>query len=171
MLNKFKKIITIFVIIVECVCISQIAFANQVSFEIDTSIGKKTVVVPEGMTIEEAYCEMAKLYIEEKVDHEKLIAQTQDLIEKAQQYEEASQKVISLKETLIDYEKKLAELYKKLAKRPFVSPIVLLGATTSTFDKIDSVSLSAGVEVSDSFIVLAEAHYPWSFGLNFGMRF
>jgi len=171
MFNRFRRILAIVIIVVECLCVSQVVAAQQQSFKIQTSIGEKTLVVPDGMTIEEAYCEMAKLYIEERASYETLAIQTEDLVSKAKEFEETSRKLVSAKQELADKEAQLADLYKKLGKTPMFSPVVLVGMNTASFDRIDAFSISAGVEIYGSAVVLAEATWPWSFGIKAGVKF
>lgn len=169
MCDKFKRWVSILLIIVEFVALGHLAFAQ--SFQVQTSIGTKTLVVPDGMTIEDAYVEMAKLYIEERADHEKLISQTEDLVEKAKKYEEVSNELNNIKSDIIDKDNEIINLYKKLNQKRFLAPLFMLGVKTEGFKKVDGVSIAAGVEIFERASLFVEMSYPWSIGLKAGVKF
>ena len=172
MFRRLRKLLTIIIIIVECLCVNQIISADGWSHDIETSDGIKTIILPEGMTFEEAYIEMSKLYIEERLDHEALIAQTQDLIAKSKEFEEASVELQALQKELAEKTEELSNLYKKLGRVHPVYFLTTAGITTGTlFQTVDSINVGFGVELFETWLTILEVSYPWTFGVKVGVRF
>jgi len=170
-MNKFRKFLTWSIIIVEIVCVAQTIHATGWSYEIQTSEGPKTLILPEGMTFEEAYIEMSKLYIEERIDHEKLIAQTNELIEKSKEFEETSLKLKTLQNELVQKNEEITNLYKKLNRVHPVYFLATAGVSTDAFKKLDHVSIGFGAELFETWIAMLEVSYPWQFSFKGGVKF
>lgn len=167
----FRKLFAVAIIIVECLCVNQVLSAENWSYDIETSAGTKTIVLPDGMTFEEAYIEMSKLYIEERLDHEALIVQTQDLIAKSKEFEEASVHLQTLQKELSDKNEELSNLYKKLNRVHPIYFMTTVGLSTNTFKEVDSIDVGFGIEFFEMWIAMIEVSYPWSFGAKIGVRF
>ena len=171
MLKALRRFLIIAIIIVECLCVSQVLSAEGWSYDIETSQGTKTIVLPEGMTFEQAYIAMSKLYIEERIDHEALIAQTENLVLQAKEFEAASVKLKELQSELVAKEEEIASLYKKLNR---IHPVYFLftgGVSTNEFKAVDSIDIGFGAELFEYLVVIAEVSYPWSLSLKAGVRF
>lgn len=171
MFNLFKKILMILIIFVEGLCVVQAIHAAEWTYTIQTSAGEKTLVLPEGMSFEEAYVEMAKLYIEERFDHEKLIEQTTELIAKSKEFEEISVKLQALQNELVQKNEEISNLYKKLNRVHPVYFLTTAGVSTNAFAKIDSIDLGFGLELFETWVAVVEVSYPWCFGFKAGVKF
>jgi len=172
MFKKFKKILVIATIVTELVCFAQVLHADDWSQTIETSVGPKTLVLPEGMTFKEAYVEMAKLYLEEKADYEELIKQTEDLMQKSKDFEAVSLQLESLQDELSQKNAELNELYKKLNRTHPLNFLVTAGVSTDlTFSKLTSMQVAFGVELFEGWLLMLEAGYPLSFSFKTGIRF
>lgn len=171
MMEKLRKIIIFLIMFVEVICITNTAFAKDNEFVVSGSFGTKTLIIPEGTTIEEAYVEMAKLYLEEKADNEKLISQLEDIIQKSNDYEVTSLKLKSLQEDLNEKNKELIKLYQEITKPVLFSPLIDFGITTSEFKKIDGMSLGLGVEILEKAMLSCVISYPFSIGIRAGVKF
>lgn len=171
MLDKIKRILILLLILIESLYVGNLLFAESNEFEVKGSFGTETVIVPEGMTIEQAYVEMARLYLEERADNEKLIEQFEDLKQKASDFELVSIKLKSMQEEVIEKNKEIIKLYQKLTSPVFLSPLVEFGITTSTFKQIDSISLGLGVEILEKALLSISLSYPFSIGIKAGVKF
>ena len=172
MFNKLKKIISILVIAAELVCFVQIAHAEDWSYTIDTDNGPVTLVLPEGKTFEEGYIEMAKLYLGERADYEKLLAETEDLIAKAKEYEDAVAELQKLQDELAEKNEELNTLYKKVSKGQALNFIITAGISTDlSFNKPTKADVGFGIEILHGWIIMVEASYPLEFTFKTGMRF
>lgn len=171
MVDKLRKIISFCIIVIEILFITQVSLAESMEFQVNTSIGIKTVIVPDNMTLEEAYIEMAKLYIEERADHEKLIEDTQAIIEKANSFEVVSDELQTLKNDLIEKDNNIIDLYKKLNQKRFFTPVVMFGVGTDSFKQIDHLSFGLGCEFFESTSLIFEVTHPWSINLKVGVKF
>ena len=171
MFKWFKKVLTISIILVESLCVVQAINATEWIYEIQTSAGEKTLVLPEGMSFEEAYIEMAKLYIEERADHEKLIEQTAELVAKSKEFEEVSAKLKTLQDELVQKNEEISNLYRRLNRVHPVYFLTTAGISTDTFAKVSSIDLGFGLELFESLVAIVEVSYPWCFGFKAGVKF
>lgn len=146
-------------------------FASE-EWTISTSQGDKTLVVPEGLTLEEAYCKMAQLYWEERYDREELQKTVSVLTTKTEEYLEVNE---SLKESYSklnsDY-KELTNLYAEKTKTPLARWVFSLGVASSLEGtKNASFSLFGGVVVANSVLFEAGISYPLGISLKTGIVF
>lgn len=131
---------------------------------ISTSQGDKTLIVPEGMTLEEAYQTMAQLYWEERYDREELQATVEDLTASAQTYIDSIEALQSAEKALRDDYDSLLALYKEKTKTPWIEG--LLGADMGyNLDGSLTAGLWGGVLIKER--VLAEAGFRYPLGLTF----
>ena len=172
MFNKFKKIISILIIIVEALCFTHFAFASDWSYTIETSVGPKTIILPEGKSFEEAYIEMAKLYIEEKADCDRLLKETEELTQQVKEYEASSIHLEELQVELIEKNEEINKLYAKISKGQQFNLVATAGlSVNNTFDKIVGMTVGFGVELFGRWLIMADAAYPLSFTFRTGIRF
>lgn len=172
MFNKFKKIVSFLIILVEALCFVHVVYADDWSYTIDTSAGPKTIILPEGKTFEEAYVEMAKLYIEEKADCDRLLKETEELTQRVKEYEAASGDVEKLQTELIQKNEEINSLYAKISKGQQFNFVVTAGlSVNNTFDKIVGMTVGFGVELFGRWLLMADAAYPLSFTFRTGIRF
>lgn len=171
MFNGFKKVLTILLIVIEGLLISHLVFADSWSYDIETSRGTKTIVLPDGMTFEEAYIEMSKLYIEERYNLEDLMAQTDELVKKAEAYEASSEALQKLQKELSDKTEEINNLYKKLNRTRVVYFLAEAGVSSAEFKKIDRIDAGFGVLLFETVALIGEVSYPWSFGIKAGVKF
>lgn len=146
-------------------------FASE-EWTISTSRGDKTLVVPEGLTLEEAYCKMAQLYWEERYDREELQETVSVLTTKTEEYLEVNE---SLKESYSklnsDY-KELTNLYAEKTKTPLARWMFSMGVSGS-LEKVENTSFSffGGVVVANSVLFEAGISYPLGISLKTGIVF
>lgn len=168
MQNNTLKIFRIFV---ACVTFS-LFVAHPViaqSFQIETSRGIKTVQVPEGQTIEEAYQEVSKLYLEERWDHEDLIKANQDLLPQIDVVNSGTNDLAVLQDSSIQKSKELNTLYETKARPAFLRPLIAIGSNMNFFTNDLSIDLLAGVLILDKVEVSTKLSYPLSFGIQLGV--
>lgn len=140
------------------------------TFTIDTSRGEVTLVIPDGVTLEEAYQEMASLYLEERYDLEEAIEEIDSLTEEIERYilevEELQKEIDALQEE----NSILVELYERELRTDAFSPMVSLGfgieGDTSYYG-----SASVGLRFFESWFVTADFSYPVRLGVGIGRAF
>lgn len=93
-----------------------LSIASLHAFTVTTSRGDVEVVVPEGYTLEEAYIEISRLYLEERWDHEELLEETSLLTKELDVYIEENKQLRSQYNALITSYTKIDELYAELTK-------------------------------------------------------
>ena len=147
-----------------------VLFASEQSWTISTSQGEKELIVPEGMTLEEAYQTMAVMYWEERYDREELQVSLDQLAASAQSYlEDATASRNALNELLLSYQQ-LASLYEDKTSVPWVKGILGIDfgyRVDNTFDG----TLWGGVLIKEKITLEAGLSYPWNFHLKAGIIF
>lgn len=139
------------------------------AYTIETSKGPVELEIPEGYSLEEAYCEMAKLYLEERWDHEKLIVDAKELSDSVDSYIEENRKLREECTTLQNSYDRLVSLYEERTKVKLLQPF--MGAHVGSDSEFNSMSfgLDFGAIVLDRFITYTSVSYPWqiTLGLDF----
>jgi len=144
----------------------QSAFSQ--TYIIETSYGEEELVVPEGMTMEEAYKAMASLYLEERYNLEN----TLDELDKVRaSYKEYIESVKGYGTAVDNYEQTVEDLEKiiELTSEKNFYPFWMAGLS---FDLQGSYTLSGGVGMKlKNWMVFGEIRTPLSVGLMVGRRF
>ena len=138
---------------------------------ISTSQGDKTLVVPEGLTLEEAYCQMAQLYWEERYDREELQSTVEDLTEKADDYITSNKELIQSQTELIQNYKDLSILYEDKLKAPWIRGLLSIDMGWSITDGQFNGALYGGILIKERVTLEAGLSYPWRIHLKAGVVF
>lgn len=142
-------------------------FAQE--WTISTSQGDKTLVVPEGLTLEEAYCQMAQLYWEERYDREELQATVADLTEKADSYIASNEELIQSETELIQNYKDLSSLYEEKLKTPWFRGLLSVDLGWSIPNNQLNGTLYGGILIKERVTLEAGLSYPWELHLKAGI--
>ena len=166
MLNTFKKILLVLCLIFCC----GLLLASEQSWTISTSQGEKELIVPEGMTLEEAYQTMAVMYWEERYDREELQASLDQLAADAQSYlDDATASRKALNELLLSYQN-LVSLYEDKTTIPWVKGTLGMDFGYRV-DNTFSGTLWGGVVFKEKVTLEAGLSYPWNLHLKAGIIF
>lgn len=138
------------------------------AYTISTSKGDIEVNIPEGMTAEEAFCEMSKLYLEERWDHEELIEKSQALSKSIDSYISEINDLKSKNKNLISDYEKVIDLYSTATKTKMFSPYIGLSLESNIESNLFGVGISFGGILFEKVLLQTSVLYPWSFqlGLN-----
>ena len=138
------------------------------SYTISTSRGSIEVNIPEGMTAEEAFYEMSKLYLEERWDHEDLIEKSQSLSESIDSYISEINELKSKNKNLISEYEKIIDLYSTTTKTKMFIPYVGLNLESDIESNLFGGGITFGGMIFEKILVQTSILYPWSFqlGLN-----
>lgn len=144
------------------------------AYTLETSRGEIELTVPEGVTLEEAYYEMAKLYLEERFDHEKLISSSEKMIKEYEEYSSLNDRLKEENKVLLEkYEKTLSDyedllsLYREKNKREFLRPLLGAGYIRN-FEGKDSLTLGLGAMVNERYVLHTSVGLD-SISIGFGM--
>lgn len=129
------------------------------SFIIETSRGPREVVIPEDYTVEEAFLEMAELYLEERWSHEDTISDHKRLIDAVKLY----------RQMVEEYEHEISVL-EDMTRRPTVSPL-LSGTVGLTVDGGYTVGVGGGAMFFDRITTQIFVEAPFVIRLGIGYRF
>ena len=138
------------------------------SYTVSTSKGDVEVNVPNGMTLEQAFCEMSRLYLEERWDHEELIEKSQTLSESVDTYIiEINKLKAKNKEIISDYEK-IVNLYSTATKTKVFEPYIGFAVESDMESNLFGGGFTFGGVLFEKFMVQTNILYPWSLqlGLN-----
>ena len=138
------------------------------AYTISTSRGDIEVNIPEGMTAEEAFCKMSKLYLEERWDHEDLIEKSQSLSESIDSYISEINELKNKNKNLISEYEKVIDLYSTAIKTKMFTPYIGLSLESDIESNLFGVGISFGGILFEKVLVQTSVLYPWSFqlGLN-----
>lgn len=114
------------------------------AYTVPTSKGDIELTVPDGLTLEEAYIEMARLYLEERWDHEKLLEETALLTKELDIYIEENKQLRAQYNKLLTSYTKIDELYAELTKIKPMSSIIIGNASYDMLNKGVSLSVTGG---------------------------
>lgn len=163
-MKKLRNFFLTFNLILILILIPVNLFSQE--YKIETSRGEQTVQIPEGFTVEEAFLEMASLYLEERFDHENLIKATEDLEILLNEYIEDN---FRLANSLLEHQNKsqaIIKTYESTAfKKRIVSPIFGVHIDTELKFRFD-----VGVELFELIQINGIYEYPKSFGVRLGFR-
>ena len=141
------------------------------AYTVPTSKGDIELIVPDGYTLEEAYVEMARLYLEERWDHEDLIDKADDLTREIDIYIDENRALReSYSKLLKDYEK-LNSLLEAKSKVVPVQGFLGINASFSERFSVLTPSLKAGVFLFEKVMLETSLGYPWSLGIGAGFVF
>ena len=138
---------------------------------ISTSQGDKTLVIPEGMTLEEAYQQMAVMYWEERYDREELQATVEDLTIKSEEYIEANTALRESNDSLIQNYADLTDLYEEKLKTPWVKGLLSVDLGWGIPDNRFNGTLYGGVLIKERVTLEAGLSYLWELHLKAGIIF
>lgn len=168
--RSFFPIFRVFISIVIFLFFATESFFAK-DYKIETSRGIQTVSIPDNYTTEEAFLEMSKLYLEERLDYEELLNQMDPLLSSLKSYEKQVEDLKLAYEDSLKKERELANLYKQASKVTLVAPSLLTGVYYQFEEANLSASLSFGVSLLEKFHVYTTLSYPISIGLQVGVTF
>ena len=148
-----------------------LAVLSLFAYTVPTSRGDIELVVPAGYTLEEAYVEMARLYLEERWDHEELLDKSNELTQQVDIYVQENAQLRLDYNLLLDDYKHLAELLESKSKVVAVKGLIGAGATFSESFSVMSPSLKIGALLFEKITVETYLSYPFSLGLTVGFIF
>lgn len=114
------------------------------AFTVPTSRGDVELAIPDGLTLEEAYVEMARLYLEERWDHEELLEETSLLTKELDIYIEENKQLRSQYNALITSYTKIDELYAELTKVDPLKSIITGNASYDIMSKNINLAIAGG---------------------------
>lgn len=148
------------------------------SYKIETSRGTQTVEVPKGYTMEEAFIEMAKLYLEERFDHEDLIKETNALTISVRDYTERVEDLTNKNFTLLGNYKQLEvlhddliRLYEQVVKKTPFTPTLNLGYIYNIENNESMFIGSLGGTIFERVSLQTIFTYPFGVGISIGVQF
>ena len=154
-----KKIFTLLLVLISFPLIA------QESFIINTSQGEKEVVIPEGMTPTEAFLEMAKLYWEERWDHEQTLKREQEAYD---QIDRLNVVIDDLQKEIEKLQEQLRETERLLDKALKPDPFAL--RTIITYGN-NSVGGGLSITLFESVGASLSAEYPLGFRVGISYQF
>ena len=114
------------------------------AYVVPTSKGDIELTVPDGYTLEEAYIEMARLYLEERWDHEKLLEESALLTKELDIYIEENKQLRAQYNKLLTSYTKIDELYTELTKVKPMSNVITGNASYDMLNKGINLSVTGG---------------------------
>ena len=148
------------------------------AYIVPTSKGDVELTVPDGLTLEEAYIEMARLYLEERWDHEKLLEESALLTKELDIYIEENKQLRAQYNKLLTSYTKIDELYTELTKVKPMSSIITGNASYDLVNRNVNLALTGGwcfYEVLDVTAGLSTVFSPSkqfnSTALNLNLRY
>ncbi len=137
---------------------------------IQTSRGEQTLTLPEGMTFEEAYIHMAKMYLEERFDHEDLIISAQTLVKQVESFRHENQKLYDLYVQRGEQYKNLSSLYEEALRKRFIIPSMHIGALYGIEEQQVQVQGMFGVIVLERLSFHTLLQFPFAVGMSVGVQ-
>lgn len=160
-LYVMKKFLVSLFLLISILCYPQ-------EFQIETSQGTKTLIIPEGKTVEEVLVEIAELYWKERYDLEALQEDHLELIQKIEQYKNSINELEQKVQSLIRDQDDLINLYEKKERRSNFKFIPLLGVGFNNKDL--SGKLGIGLFLFDKILVQLELSLPYELSIMFGYK-
>lgn len=114
------------------------------AYTVPTSKGDIELTVPGGLTLEEAYIEMARLYLEERWDHEKLLEESALLTKELDIYIEENKQLRAQYNKLLTSYTKIDELYTELTKVKPMSNVITGNASYDLVNRNVNLALTGG---------------------------
>ena len=114
------------------------------AYTVPTSKGDIELTVPDGYTLEEAYIEMARLYLEERWDHEKLLEETSLLTKELNIYIDENKTLRAQYNKLIMSYAKIDELYTELTKVKPMSNVITGNASYDLVNRNVNLAVTGG---------------------------
>lgn len=154
-----------------CILIGVLTVSGLTAQEwtIPTSQGDKILVVPEGLTLEEAYCQMAQLYWEERYDREELQTAIDDLTKKTEDYLASNEDLIQSQTELVQNYKDLTYLYEEKLKTPWFKGLLSVDLGWSPSSNQLNGTLYGGVLIKERVTLEAGLSYPLEVHLKAGV--
>lgn len=138
-------------------------------FVINTSRGDVTLAIPEDMTLEEAYKEMASLYLEERYDLGEALDTIDELAEEVREY---VAEIDTLNDEIDNYQEEVeryTSLLEEANKPRLITPIASVGGGVT--ESFYYGQASFGVQFFENIFVTADMSYPFRLGASVGMTF
>jgi len=148
--------------------ISSVLFSQE--FTIATSKGEVDLIIPEDMTLEEAYENMASLYLEERYDLEEALAEIDKLTSEAEEYIEEVNRLEEEVDILQNDNEELQDLYDRETRDEAISILFDIGFGIES-DLSYFLSTSFGVQLFDTWYGQIQVSYPIRIGLSLGREF
>lgn len=151
-------------------CLLMLIFCNiaySQEYTIETSKGPVLVVVPEGLTLAQAYQEMARLYLEERYDLEELQIRVDELLLQLEKSFQAEANYYLAMQKLINDYQKLRSLYEAREKRDNFQFILYGGVS---FFEDTTIRLGIGVLLFKKMWIGIDYEIPKEIGVTFGIR-
>lgn len=158
-----------FLIVIVLVLVGVGLFAN--SYTIETSRGTQILELPEGYSFEEAFVEMAKLYLEERFDHEDILVVVNDLNLKVEYYMKRVDELNTKNNSLSERYANLNDLYKRKAEKDLFKPSMSLGYVLNMTNMSSTYLLSFGGTVYNRISLHTILSYPLGLGISIGVQF
>lgn len=138
-------------------------------FTVETSRGEQRLVIPEDMTLEEAYVQMAGLYLEERYDLEEALGEIDNLTEEVSKYIVEVEDLQREVDLLQQENAELRRLYEEERKPIFIRPIASIGAGVE--DTMNYVIGSFGIQLLEDWYATTDVQYPLRLGVSVGRTF
>ena len=163
-----------------CIILLMIPFMcfSKTVYKVDTALGEKTVVVPDGATCEDVMLVLAKNYYEISYEYDSVLEELGNLKSEVSSYIEENKSLresqAQLKETYQSLTEKQSKLLKKQNFLTYIKPSV-------TFDEYNPSGLNTSIgfimgtssmlEAGLSFEFGPSVKNPWKWSLGFGFLF
>jgi len=123
------------------------------------------------MSFEEAFLEMAELYLEERFDHEDLIEESQKLTEDIKVYIDKNEELENLYLEKIQLYENLERLYKQAMRIRIFIPTFNIASQYNIESNSYSVQGMFGGILFEKFEVQTVFSFPLGVGLSIGVQF
>lgn len=140
------------------------------STTIETSRGEQTLTLPEGMSFEEAYVYMSKMYLEERFDHEDLLEEVDKLTQSIDSYIEKNQALREKNTNIQEQYEELSNLYEEEARTVFFTPTLQVGLQQNLGKNTIQGHFGLGGRIYETFHANLLVSFPLSIGLMIGVE-
>lgn len=142
------------------------------SFEIETSKGIVKLVVPENLSIEEAYQQIAQMYLEERYDLQESLDIIDSLNKEIDEYIEKVSDYIEKVDNLNLEKDELIKLLEEKNKPKFISPFLLIGGGVEDINPYSLfVDIQAGIILFERWTLTTILEFPFRIGIGGGIIF
>ena len=134
------------------------------AYVVPTSKGDIELTVPDGYTLEEAYIEMARLYLEERWDHEKLLEETSLLTKELNIYIEENKTLRTQYNNILMSYAKIDELYAELTKVKPISSVITGSMSYDMINRATYLNIGGGWNLYEILDITAGLSTSFSLG-------
>lgn len=165
----FSVLRVLFIIAAIMFLIANVAMASAV-YTVPTSRGDVKMVIPDGVTIEQAYVGVAQLYLEERYDYEELRDSADQLITDVTDYQGQVAQLTLDYQNLSQAQTGLTTVLDAKVKTDWIQPLVFLSiGSIGSVPIFNGSSITIGVLAFEKIIVGTSVIYPFSLGFTIGM--